>query len=183
VQHNAVSLLFLSLFFRVIISGSYATGDYTSFDTDGWEIIPGGGVVPATKTGSWMAAYLAEQRLWADPCNAKRYAKLFGYIGFSDQENSPFKITTSISAEAFGLLDSRPHDRMGVAYFFNGLNNDFKNAFPLATAVDDLQGGEVYYNAQVTPCFNLTVDLQAVEPGVQSLDTAVVLGLRGHIKI
>jgi porin len=163
--------------------GSYATGDYTSFDTDGWDVVPPGGVVPATKTGSWMAAYLAEQRLWGDRCNAKRYTKLFGYVGFSDHENSPFKVTTSISAEAFGLLDSRPNDRMGIAYFYNGLNEDFKNAFALATPVDDLQGGEVYYNAQVTPWFNLTVDLQAVEPGVQSFDTAVVLGVRGHIKL
>lgn len=163
--------------------GSYATGDYTSFDTEGWEIIPPGGVVPATKKGTWMAAYLAEQRLWVDPCNAKRYAKLFGYIGFSDQENSPFKLTTSISAEAFGLLDSRPNDRMGIAYFYSGLNTDFQNAFALVTPVDDLQGGEVYYNAQVTPWFNLTADLQVVEPGVQSLDTAVVLGVRAHIRL
>ena len=163
--------------------GSYATGDYTSFDTDGWDVIPPGGVVPASKTGTWMAAYMAEQRLWVDRCNENRYTKMFGYVGFSDQENSPFKVTTSISAEAFGYLNNRPNDRMGVAYFYNGLNSDFQNAFSLVTPIDDLQGGEVYYNAQVTPWFNLTVDLQAVEPGVQSLDTAVVLGIRGHIKL
>jgi len=163
--------------------GTYATGDFTSFDTDGWEILPPGGVVPATKTGTWMAAYLAEQRLWVDPCNEKRYAKMFGYVGFSDEENTAFKMTTSISIEAFGLSDSRPNDRMGVAYFYNALNTDFKNAFALVTPVGDLQGGEVYYNAQVTPWFNLTFDLQAVQPGVRSLDTAVVLGLRAHVRI
>ncbi|MEO2017570.1 MAG: carbohydrate porin [Fuerstiella sp.] len=163
--------------------GTYATGDYTSFDTNGWEILPPGGVVPATKTGTWMVAYLAEQRLWVDRCNEQRYTKLFGYVGFSDQKNSPFRVTSSISVEAFGLVDSRPNDRMGVAYFYNGLNTDFKNAFALVTPAGNLQGGEVYYNAQVTPWFNLTFDLQTVQPAIRSLDTAVVLGLRAHIKI
>ncbi|MCP4782053.1 MAG: carbohydrate porin [Fuerstiella sp.] len=163
--------------------GTYGTGDFTSFDTSGWDIIPPGGVVPATSTGTWMATYLAEQRLWVDPCNEKRYAKLFGYVGFSDHENSPFRITTSVSVEAFGLSDSRPNDRMGIAYFYTGLNDDFKSAFGAVTPVGDLQGGEVYYNAQITPWFNLTFDLQAVEPAAQRLDTAVVLGLRAHVRI
>lgn len=163
--------------------GTYGTGDFTSFDTTGWDIIPPGGVVPLTRTGTRMAAYLAEQRLWTDPCNQKRYTKLFGYVGFSEQENNPFRVTTSISVEAFGLSDSRPEDRMGIAYFYNGLNDDFKSAFAGVTPVGDLHGGEVYYNAQVTPWFNLTFDLQAVDPAVRRLDTAVVPGLRAHIQI
>jgi porin len=163
--------------------GTYGTGDFTSFDTSGWQIIPPGGVVPATKTGTWMAAYLAEQKLWVDPCDQKRYAKLFGYVGFSDQENNPFRVTISASVGAFGMVDSRPNDRMGLAYFHNGLNDDFKSAFALVTPVGDLHGGEVYYNAQITPWFNLTFDLQAVDPAVRRLDTAVFLGLRAHIQI
>ncbi|NNE47805.1 MAG: hypothetical protein HKN37_14215 [Rhodothermales bacterium] len=163
--------------------GAYATGDFTSFDTSGWEIIPEGGVVPTTNSGTWMASYMAEQRLWADPCNAKRYGKLYGHVGFSDQENSPYKVTFAVTAEQFGLLDSRPNDRMGIGYFYSALNDDFKNAYALTTTpVDDLQGGEVYYNAQVTPWFNMTVDLQAVEPAVQSQDTAVVLGVRANTR-
>ncbi|MEO2024604.1 MAG: carbohydrate porin [Fuerstiella sp.] len=146
-------------------------------------MIPPGGVVPASNTGSWMATYLAEQRLWVDRCNDKRYTKLFSYVGFSDKENNPYLVTTSISVEAFGVLDSRPNDRMGVAYFYNALNTDFKSAFALVTPVGNLQGGEIYYNAQVTPWFNLTFDLQTVQPEVRSLDTAVVLGLRAHVKI
>lgn len=113
----------------------------------------------------------------------KRYAKLFAYVKFSDQENNSCRVTTFASIEAFGLSDSRPNDRMGIAWFYNGLHDDFKNAFGLVTPVGDLQGGEVYYNAQVTPWFNLTFDLQTVEPAIQRLDTAVVLGLRAHVRI
>lgn len=42
-------------------------------------------------------------------------------------------------------------------------------------------GGEVYYNAEITPTVHVTADLQAINPEIQSQDTAVVLGLRATI--
>jgi porin len=161
--------------------GSYATGDYTSFDTEGWVIDPPNGITPAEKRGTWAAIYLGEQRLWEDPCNKNRYSKIFGYAGFSDTDNSPFNWTGALTLEAFGPLNSRANDRMGIGYFYNALNSDFQDAFSLVNPIDDLHGGEVYYNAEVTPWFHLTADLQAVEPSVQAEDTALVLGLRGKI--
>ncbi len=161
--------------------GTYATGDYTSFDTQGWVIPPAGGVIPAEQSGTWSAAYLAEQRLWQDRCNEKRYTRLFGYVGFADQETSPFKVTTAVSLEGFGLMDSRPQDRAGVGYFYNGLNSDFKDVFSGITPLGNVQGGEVYYNAEINPWFHVTFDLQAVEPAIQARDTALVLGMRAKI--
>jgi porin len=70
---------------------------------------------------------------------------------------------------------------MGIAYFYNALNSDFQNAFSLISPIADVQGGEVYYNAQITPWFHLTADLQVVEPSVQALDTALVLALRAKL--
>ena len=161
--------------------GLYATGDYTSFNTEGWIIPPGGGVQPAEQSGSWAVAYLGEQRLWVDCCNEGRYTKLFGYVGFSDSETSPFAWTASASVEAFGAISSRPADRMGIAYFYNSLNGAFQNAFSLATPVGDVHGGEVYYNAEIVPWFHFTLNLQAVTPAVEAEDTAVVLAARAKI--
>jgi porin len=156
--------------------------EYTSFDTSGWIIIPGGGVVPAQKTGTWTATYLGEQRLWVDPCNPKRYTKLFGKVGFSDVENSPFKCAGSILVEAFGAMKCRPNDRMGIGYFYNGLNDDFKALFGLGgNPLENPHGGEVYYNAEITPWFHLTADLQVINPARQVNDTAIVCGLRGKM--
>jgi porin len=164
------------------ILATYATGEYTSFDTSGWIIIPGGGVIPAQKSGTWMATYLGEQRLWVDPHNPKRYTKLFGKVGFSDVENSPFKCTWSISAEAFGVMNCRPNDRMGIGYFYNGLNDDFRELFVFgANPLENLHGGEVYYNVEITPWFHLTADLQVINPARQPNETAIVLGLRGKV--
>ena len=70
---------------------------------------------------------------------------------------------------------------MGIGYFYQGLSNDFKNLTGRLLPLRDMQGGEVYYNAEITPWFHLTADLQVVEPANQDYDTAVVLGLRGKI--
>jgi porin len=160
---------------------AYATGEYTSFDTEGWVILPGGGVAPAQQRGTWMVTYFAEQRLWVDPCNPKRYTKILGKVGVSDAKTSPFGVTASLSWEAFGALDCRPRDRMGVGYFYSALNSDFKDLFARGNPLEDLHGAEIYYNAQIVPWFHLTADLQVINPAQVANDTAVVVGLRGKM--
>ncbi|PQO38999.1 hypothetical protein C5Y96_03775 [Blastopirellula marina] len=161
--------------------GVYATGDYTSYDTSGWIVVPGSGVTPASKQGTWVAGYLGQQQLWSDQCNPARKVSMFGYIGFSDPDNSPYQFTTSLSVEKFGPFACRPNDRAGIGYFYNGLNSDFQNTVSLVTPIGDIYGGEVYYNAEITPWFHLTTDLQVIHPAVNANDTAVVLGLRGKL--
>jgi porin len=70
---------------------------------------------------------------------------------------------------------------MGIGYFYSELNSDFKSLFVPANPLEDLYGSEVYYNAEITPWFHVTGDLQVVNPGAQALDTAVVLGMRAKI--
>ena len=69
---------------------------------------------------------------------------------------------------------------MGIAGFYNGLG-DLDGLLSALEPADDVYGGEVYYNAEITPWFHLTFDLQAVRPTFRSNDTAVVLGLRGKM--
>ena len=76
---------------------------------------------------------------------------------------------------------SRPSDRMGIGHFYSALNSDFKSLLVPANPLADLHGGEVYYNAEITPWFHMTGDLQAISAGSQALDTAIVLGLRTKI--
>ncbi len=161
--------------------GSYATGDYTSFDLNGWAILPDGGVEPAEQSGTWAAIYNGEQRLWVDRSNPARYTSMYGYVGFSDNESSPFGWTGSLSIESFGPLSSRPADRTGIAYFYQSLNSDFQSAFSLATPLNDVHGGEVYYNAAITPWFHWTFDVQVIDPAIEASDTAVVLATRARI--
>lgn len=158
----------------------YATGDFTSFDTLDWADIPAGVTEPAERSGSWSATYIAKQRIWQDPCNESRYTKLLGYIDFSDEKTNLFNTTVGGSIESFGVFSSRPNDRMGLAYFYNGLG-DFKDLLNAVEASEDTHGGEVYYNAEVTHWFHLTLDVQAINESLRSRDIAVIVGLGGKI--
>ena len=163
--------------------GTWANGDYTSFDTDGWGFIPGVGLVIPEETGTWSALYILEQKLWVDPCCQNRNIGLLSQWGIADPKTSPYGWVGNVSLQGQGLHACRPDDTMGVAYFYTGLSNDFKALVDPVIPVDDLQGVELYYNAAITPWFHLTLDLQIVEPAISADDTAVVLGLRGKIDL
>lgn len=165
-----------------MIAATYATGRYTSLDTSDWVILPSGIPVPGERRGTWFAGYFGEQRLWQDPCNEKRYTKLYGYAGLADRTTKPYQWTGGITLEAFGPSERRPGDRMGIGYFYNSLSGPLEDLAAPVVAMGDVHGGEIYYNAEITPWFHLTLDLQAVEPSVRARDTAVVVGLRGKME-
>ena len=158
----------------------YATGDFTSLDTQDWIQLPPGLTEPPKRTGSWSAMYIGEQRLWQDPCNEERYMNLLGYLDYADTATNPFRVTAGGSLESFGLFSSRPGDRMGIAGFYNGLG-DLSDLLSVLSPAGDVYGGEVYYNAEITPWFHLTSDMQVINTTFKSNDTAVVLGMRGKI--
>lgn len=157
-----------------------ATGDYTNLDLN--QIgLPGGLPVPNKQTGTWSVAYLGEQRFGQHPCNKNRYHKLWYYVDWSDKSTNPFEYTAGFTLESFGAIASRPGDRMGIGYFYMGLNSDFQNLLNVIEPADDIHGGEVYYNAEITPWCHLTFDLQAIRPTFNSRDTAIVPAVRGRI--
>ena len=124
--------------------------------------------------------YIGEQRLWQDACNAKRYTNLLGYVDVSDGRSNPFDVTVGGSLESLGFSSSRPGDRMGIAGFFNGLG-DLSDLLSILRPAGDVYGAEVYYNAEVTPCFHVTLDMQVLNTTFKSDNTALVLGVRGKI--
>ena len=72
---------------------------------------------------------------------------------------------------------------MSVAYFYTGLSDDFRRLVSPVVQLEAVQGVELYYNYEVTPWFHLTGDLQFVENGIETDDTAIILGLRGKIDL
>jgi hypothetical protein len=70
---------------------------------------------------------------------------------------------------------------MGIGYFYTGLSDDLRNLLQPVRQLHDVHGVEIYYNAAVTRFFQLTTDLQVIEPADVNNDTAIVVGLRGTI--
>ncbi len=166
-----------------LFMGTYGTGTFNSLDPNGWAFVPGDGLVVPNAEGSWSATYILEQQLWADRCDKNRNIGLFSQWGLADPETSPYQWCMNVSLDAQGLVRSRPQDRMGAAYFYSGLSSDLKALASPLIPLDDVQGGELYYNAAITPWCFLTTDLQFVEPANERNDTATVLGMRLSIDL
>lgn len=164
--------------------GTYNTGDFTAFDRNGLSFNPGSGISIPETSGSWFAGYVGKQDLWQDPCAPQRRVWLTVSMGWADKQTSPYQWTGSYTLEAMGLNRNRISDRVGIGYFYSDVSDDLRNLVNgpiLNTGLQDLQGGEVYYNAAITPWFHLTGDAQFIETEIASQDTAVVLGLRGKL--
>jgi porin len=167
-----------------LFAATYSTGDYNDFDSGDWISFPPGSIPPdlADEQGTWSVAYVGEQRLWEDRCNAKRYTKLLAYVDIADDTGTPLGVTAGAAWEAFGYSAGRPDDRMGISYFYNALNSNLQEELSLFKPAEDVHGGEFYYNAEINPWFHLTFDLQAINTTFKSNDTAIVLGTRARLK-
>ena len=70
-------------------AGSWSTGDFTSFDPEGFVFIPGQGLVAPRVGGAFALFYIYEQTLWADSCNKKRNVGLLEPVGTHRSGNEP----------------------------------------------------------------------------------------------
>jgi porin len=82
------------------------------------------------------------------------------------------------NVEVFGLMDSRPRDRMGAAVFWNGLSDNYEDLVSPVVDLEDAYGIEVYYNVEVNKWLHLGPDLQIIDTAHSDEDTAVIVGLR-----
>jgi len=163
--------------------GVGATGTFVAFESGGFVIVPGQGVVAPTQNGTWALFYIQQQTLWADRCNPERKIGLLSQWCLADERTCPFLWTANVGIQGQGLVGGRPQDTMGVGFFYNGLSDEFENLLSPVLDLHDVNGVELYYSAALAKCFALTADLQVIEPAEVSLDTAVVFGLRGTIAL
>lgn len=169
----------------VLFAGGYSNRTYTALDPTSWSFIPGqgGGLTPGQKTGAWSMGVYLDQVVWADGCNENRKVQLFTGASISDGDPSFVRWNWFGSLEAFGLVRCRPRDRMGISYFYNEVSNDLKQLVAPVEQLENLHGGEFYYNASITPWMYLTGDLQVVDGMHAADDTALILGARLHLDL
>ena len=163
------------------VVGIWSTGEFVPFDPTGFVIIPGQGLVVNRQSGAFSVVYIAEQTLWMDGCNKSRNVTLLSQCGLADPETSPIGWSANVALQAQGFNSSRPHDSMGIGYFHTGISDDLKNLLSPVFDLEDIDGVELYYNMAVMKGFQVTSDLQVIDPADRRDDTAIVIGLRGTL--
>jgi porin len=168
--------------------GAYSSGRYAIVTPESLTLLPQvlqGGLPPTALTtlvrGSWWITYLFDQALWVDPTDKTRSWGVFGNFGISDGKPNPIKWSAILGVGGSSPLACRKLDTFGIAYYYLGFDDGFKNVARVITPVRDERGVELFYNVAVTPWCHLTTDLQVITPILERAETSLVLGLRAKI--
>jgi porin len=179
----------------ISVGGTWSGKEYTVIDEASLFFNPAVGLSFRERQESWSIFSVVDQPLWTDSLNRMRSLNFKGMYTITDGEANPVRWTATAALEMNGLFRARDDDTFGVGYFHNELSSDFKdtvgpllsvaativNRTPTRIAIEDTDGFEAYYNAQITPWFALTGDLQVITETLSTNDTKLVTGLRGNL--
>lgn len=179
----------------VAFGGTYSGKQYTVFDRNSLVAVPGEGIAFTQSDSSWSIFSVVNQQLWADALDPERAVNFKGMYTFTDGKANPIKWTATAAVEMIGLIPSRRRDVFGVGYFHNELSSGFKDvAGSVLSAIEtietgmlttvnieDTDGFEAYYKAQITPWLALTGDVQWITRTLSTSEDKVVTGVRGKV--
>lgn len=165
--------------------GAYSSGRYPIISPESLNEFPPpllqGPPAPTLIRGSWWITYLFDQALWVDPSDATRSWGVFGNFGTSDGKPDPIQWSAIAGIGGSSPIESRKLDTFGMAYYYLGFSEDFKDVARVITPVRNERGLEFFYDAAVTPWCHVTADLQVITPILELAETSLVLGLRTKI--
>jgi porin len=161
-----------------MVFGGFSTRDQASNDPNDFIDIPGQGIENTDEKKPWDIALYLSQVFWqaeGDP-NRKATILIGGTVGPGNPQFGQYNFFAAV--EAYGPMASRPHDRMGVAGWWNGLSPNFKRLVSPEIDLRNLWGFELYYNFAINKWLHLTADLQLIENEREGDDFAVIPGVR-----
>ncbi len=109
---------------------AYSSGRYAIVDSESLNQIPSG--LPATilVRGSWWVTYLFDQTVWVESADKTRSWGVFGNFGISDGKPDPIEWSAIVGIGGSSPIACRKLDTFGVAYYFLGFSDDFKDVAP-----------------------------------------------------
>jgi porin len=164
-------------------SATYSTQDGTDLADLGDLIIPPlNPVAPDTKDNRYHLAYSFDQYLYQPAPDSKEGLGLFFQAAISDGNPNFLDWNAIIGLGGTGLIPGRSQDRWGAGFFYYSVSSTLKDSVAGAVAIDDETGVELFYNAKITPWFDISANIQAIDPALSASDTAVFAGLRATIR-
>jgi porin len=164
-----------------LFGGTWSSRTYVALDQDPRIVIPALNVPINEQDGSWSFYWNFDQYLVASSETPGAGWGVFGRAGVADDNTNPLEFFLSFGVGGTSPIPCREKDGWGVGWYLARGSDQLGPAFDALLQPDDGQGVELFYNIAVTPFFNLTADLQIIEPGVGVFDTAIVPGIRGKL--
>jgi porin len=166
-----------------MIFGGFSTREQASNEANDFVFIPGQDIENTEQKKPWDIALYLRQVFWQAEGDPSRNANFLigGTVGPDNPQFAQWSIFANV--EAYGPMKSRPHDRMGVSGWWNGLSNNFTELVSPVADLRDLYGFEIYYNFALTKWAYLSADLQLNQNGWEGDDLAVIPGARLVIEL
>lgn len=168
---------FLDLPGHQLFGGTWSSRNYVGLDQDPRIVFPN--VPIARQSGSWSLYWNFDQTLVG---TKERGWGMFGRAGIGDDATNPLAYFLSAGLGGSSPLCGRDRDSFGVGYYYAATSDEIA---PLLTAfrggLGDGQGVELFYNAAINRSLTITPDFQVLSPARDSLDTALVAGIRANL--
>jgi porin len=160
------------------IRASWSSQTVTPFDQVRALILPLPDRPVQRKSGSWSVTYSFDQYFREIPGFPRKGWGLFGQLGFADRRTNPIQTFINIGIGGNSPFKKRPRDLFGIAYSFNSISGDLKDALDPLVRLRNEHELEAFYNLALTPWMHLSPDFQVVRPARPRADIAVVPGAR-----
>lgn len=135
-----------------------------------------------TRQGSYNIAFQFTHLLHQLPNNPRDGWGVYLKAAIADGDPNIFQGSVITGIGGKGLFTNRPQDSFGLGFFYWNFSDDLQNAVNPVVDFGNEYGLEAYYSYAITPWFNLTGDVQYVEPANRDFSDALFLGLRAGIR-
>jgi porin len=125
---------------------------------------------------SWCFYYNFDQYLYVEEEDPSQGVGIFGRFGMADKDTNPIEDFYSAGIGGKGIIPGRDNDTFGIGYYYINSSDRFRLAH-------EGQGGEFFYNFEVTPWFHVTPDSQIIDSAVRKVETNFIAGIRFKIDL
>lgn len=165
-----------------LFGASWSSRNYAALEQDPFIVLPD--IPISRKTDSWSLYWNFDQYLFVAPNDSERGWGVFGRAGIADADTNPIAWFLSFGVGGNSPISSREADTFGLGWYYSATSDR------LAPFINNILGGvgdgygvEMFYNIEVTKWFHLTADMQVLRPARQTVDTALLVGLRAVIDL
>ncbi len=163
-----------------LFGGTWSSRDLIALGQDPRVVLPS--VPIARQSDSWSLYWNCDQYLVSDPCDRSRGWGYFARAGIADDDTNPLSYYLSAGLGGSSPIAGRDGDSFGIGYYYAEVSNQVGDILTaLLGSLSDGQGVELFYNAAITRSLTVTPDIQVISPARDSVNTALVAGVRANM--